>query len=159
MKKIYEVLHDLDIQFIEHKHKAVFTVEESKAVDRDIKEGQTKNLFLRNKKGNKHYLVIIASEKRADLKSLQLKLNESKLSFGSPERLMEHLGITPGSVSLCNLINNEKRDVIVIVDKDLWEGKSLACHPNTNDATIEIAQADVAKYLDWCGNELRIIEL
>lgn len=159
MKDIYKILKQLGIQYVKHEHPAVFTVEESKKIDLKMKGGKTKNLFLRNKKGDIHYLVTIEHEKKADLKDLRQKLGESKLSFASPERLKEHLGLTPGSVSLLGLINNADKKVIVVIDKDLWKNDVICCHPNTNTATLEIGRADLQKFFDWCGNEVLFLEL
>lgn len=160
MKDIYSVLHELGISYIKHDHPAVFTVEESEQVGyRSPIGGGTKNLFLRNKKGDQHYLVSVGHDKKVDLAGLRKKLNEAKLSFGSPERLRDKLGLTPGSVSLLGLVNNTERDVIVIIDKDLWENEVMCCHPNINTATLEIPHEGIEKFIKHCGNELRIMEL
>ena len=73
-----------------------------------------KNLFLRNKKGNRHYLVILPIEKEADLRRFVKAIGDDRLSFGSPERLAEHLGLTPGSVSPFGLLNNPSHSVQVV---------------------------------------------
>ena len=158
MKDIYEVLKALGIEYVRHDHAPVFTCEESAAIG-PPRPGDTKNLFLRNKNGDRCYLVSLGHEKKADLKTLKEKLGESKLSFGSPERLMQKLGLTPGSVSLLGLCNNAERDVIVILDADLWKNDVIACHPNLNTATLEIARTDLEKFIRHCGNEMRVMEL
>ncbi len=86
---------------------------------------QCKNLFLRNKKGDRHYLVVLEISKRADLKDLVKLVGDDRLSFGSPERLMAQLGLTPGSVSPFGLINDADGSVRVLVDVDL-KGASAA---------------------------------
>lgn len=160
MKDIYEILEKLNIPYKKHDHPPVFTTKES-AKFRFVSDGvgETKNLFLRNKKGDQHYLVTLGHEKKADLKELRKKLDESKLSFASPERMMEKLGLAPGSVTLLGLINNPEKDVIVILDQDLWEHEVIACHPNRNDATLEINRKDMDRFLEWCGHEVRILSL
>lgn len=160
MKDIYQVLDQLGIEYVRHNHPAVFTVAESKKIGfRSEKGGDTKNLFLRNKKGDVHYLVSIGHNKKADLADLRKKLGESKLSFASPERLMAKLGLTPGSVSLLGLINNAEHDVIVILDKELWGNPVICCHPNVNTATLEIKREDLQKFFEHCGNEVRVLAL
>lgn len=154
------VLKEFGIEFVRHDHPAVFTVAESEKIGfRSEKGGDTKNLFLRNKKGDVHYLVSIGHNKKADLADLRKKLGESKLSFASPERLLTKLGLTPGSVSLLGLINNAEHDVIVIIDKALWENEVICCHPNVNTATLEIKREDLEKFFKHCGNEVRVMEL
>ena len=159
MQDIYEVLDSLGLDYQKHEHHAVFTCEDSDGLFEEIEGGHIKNLFLRNKNGNQHYLVVVESSKTVDLKELRKYLGESKISFGSAERLMENLGVTPGSVSPLALINNEKKDIVVILDEGLLKYDILNCHPNINTATLGLKREDLLKFLDYCGHELRMIEL
>ena len=95
-----------------------------------------KNLFLRNQKGNRHYLVILTASKKADLRAVADQIGDGKLSFASPERLMTHLGLTPGSVSPFGLINDRDHAVRVVLDRDLKTAARVAFHPNINTATL-----------------------
>lgn len=158
MTDIYKILSDLDILFIRYDHPAVFTVKEAEDLGNTIPGGHIKNLFLRNRKGDKHYLVVIGVEKQVDLKKLGILLDE-KLSFASPERLMNFLGVTPGSVTILGLINDINKEVVVIIDTELSKYESLDCHPLINTATLVISQEGVAKFLEWRGNEVRYISL
>lgn len=156
---IYDVLDRLGIVYVKHEHPAVFTCEEAEPYYAKMKGGHSKNLFLRNKKGTKHYLVVIESSKKADLKKLENLLRESGLSFASPDRLMKYLGLTPGSVSPFGLINDLNKEVAVIVDKGLLVYDYLNYHPNINTATLEVGREDFEKFLEWCGNEVKFVEL
>jgi Ala-tRNA(Pro) deacylase len=156
---IYELLQKLDIPYIKHEHPAVYTCEEAEKYYKDIKGGKSKNLFLRNKKSDKFYLVIIESDKKLDLKKLGELLDESKLSFASSEQLMEHLGLAPGSVSPFGLVNNASKDVVVVIDSNLWKYDRLHYHPNTNTATLEISRDDFGKFLKWCGNKIIFLDI
>ena len=98
-----------------------------------------KNLFLRNKKGDRHYLVILGIDKQADLRHLVKVIGDDRLSFGSPERLQKYLGVTPGSVSPLGLIHDSARAVRVIVDSDLRTAERLIFHPNDNTASLTIS--------------------
>ena len=97
---------------------AVFTAEDASHWD-PIPGTQCKNLFLRNKKGDRHYLVVVEIGKRVDLKDLVKIVDDDRLSFGSPERLMAKLGLTPGSVSPFGLIHDSDASVRVLIDQDL----------------------------------------
>jgi Ala-tRNA(Pro) deacylase len=156
---IYKVLEELDIDYEKHEHPAVFTVEEAQKHDRGIDAGKTKNLFLRNKKGDKHYLLVVESTKKADLKKLARDLKENNLGFASPERLHKHLGLTPGSVSPFGLINDTKNHVHVLIDRELLTFKKLGFHPNINTATLAIRTEKFIKFLDWTGNLVSFIDL
>lgn len=159
MKNIYQVLDTLQIPYEKHEHPAVFTVEEAQQYDGQIDAGKSKNLFLRNKKGNVHYLVVVESSRKVDLKQLAETLHESTLSFASPERLLAHLELTPGSVSPFGLINNTDKSVRVIIDKGLMEHPTVAFHPNINTATLVIRTEDFKTFLDSTGNPVSYLQI
>ena len=158
-QKVYEALEKLDISFTRHKHPPVFTVEQAEQHWQDITGAHCKNLFLRNKKGNRHYLVIFESSKKVDLKALNNRLGEDRLSFASSERLMRYLGLETGAVSPFGLINDAQNEAQVIIDQDLRKAESVNFHPNVNTATIGISFADFEKFLSWCGNSVRYLQL
>ena len=96
---VYAALDALGIRYERHEHPPVFTSEEAAEHWGNIRGTPCKNLFLRNKKGNRHYLVVLEISKQADLKHIARLVSDDRLSFGSPERLMAELGLTPGSVT------------------------------------------------------------
>jgi Ala-tRNA(Pro) deacylase len=157
--KVYEVLNTLGVSFTRHEHPPVFTVEQAERHWTDISGAHCKNLFLRNKKGNHHYLVILPITKQADLRELNAMLKEDRLSFGSAERLQKYLGLEPGAVSPFGLINDSRKEVIVIVDQDLRGADRVNFHPNINTVTVGIETADFERFLAWTGNEVRFFEL
>lgn len=159
MKTIYDVLSELHISYEKHRHPAVFTVEEAEQYDKDFNAGKSKNLFLRNKKENTHYLLVAESTRKIDLKNLSSILNESKLSFASPERLLTHLGLTPGSVSPFGLINNADKSIRVLIDKGLLAHQNVGFHPNINTATLVITTEDFKKFLTSTGNKITYLDL
>ena len=148
-------LGELGINFSRHEHPAVATVEEARQHWADIDATHCKNLFLRNQKGNRHYLVVLTASKTADLKGVADQIGDGKLSFASPERLMTHLGLTPGSVSPFGLINDRAHAVRVVLDRDLKAASRLSFHPNINTVTFTVAAADFARFLDACGNPVQ----
>lgn len=158
-KSIYTVLDDLGIQYTEVKHPALFTSAEGEAYWKDIPGIKTKNLFLRNRKGNVHYLAIVPVEKRVDLKRLAKELGEVQLGFASPERLLKHLGLTPGSVTPFGLINDTDHSVRVLLDKQVAQAEEQAFHPNINTATLCLKTRDLLKFLDWTGCSVQTVEL
>ncbi|MFA6422175.1 MAG: prolyl-tRNA synthetase associated domain-containing protein [Candidatus Buchananbacteria bacterium] len=158
MKDIYQILNDLEIEYQKIDHPAVFTVEEAKKYDTPG-VGHCKNLFLRNKKGDKHYLFVLPSEKRVDFKKLSETLNEDRLSFASDERLQKYLGLTAGSVSPFGIINDENNEVVVVLDQELFNEEKLGFHPNINTATLIINSDDLKKFIDKIGNKVLQIEI
>ena len=156
---VLAALDALGIQYTLFEHPPVFTAEEAAAHWGHIPGVAVKNLFLRNKKGDRHYLVILGIEKQADLRRLVHIIGDDRLSFGSPERLMTHLGVTPGGVSPLGLINDAAHAVRVIVDSDLRSAGQLIFHPNDNTASLTITGGDFVRFLESRGNSVRWIQL
>jgi Ala-tRNA(Pro) deacylase len=158
MNSVYEVLDGLGIEYEKIEHEPVFTVEEADKVEGLIDGAQCKNLFLRDQKGKKHFLVIAEAHERVDLSGLGKKLGE-KLSFASPERLKKYLGLEPGSVSVFGVINDEKKEVKVFISNTLLKYEKISFHPNVNSATLVISREDFKKFLSESGNEFEFIDL
>jgi Ala-tRNA(Pro) deacylase len=157
--RVYETLDALGIQYERYEHPPVFTGEEAALHWSAIPGTQVKNLFLRNKKGDRHYLAILEIHKQADLKRLVKLVGDDRFSFASAERLMAHLGVTPGSVSPFGLINDESRTVMVMVDEDLRRAERLIVHPNINTASVTISGEDLERFLASRGNVVKWIRI
>jgi Ala-tRNA(Pro) deacylase len=156
---VYATLDALGISYDTVEHPAVFTAEEAALHWADLPATKVKNLFLRNKKGDRHYLVILELSKHADLRRLVRIVGDDRLSFGSPERLMANLGLTPGSVSPFGLIHDVKHAVRVIVDDDLRRAERLIFHPNINTASLTISVKDFERFLASVGNTVKWVSL
>jgi len=156
---VFDSLDAMGIAYRTYEHPPVFNTEDVEKYWRDIPAAPVKNLFLRNKKGNRHYLVIAGVEKRVDLQKLVKLLGDDRLSFGSADRLMEKLGLTPGSVSPFGLLKDASRDVQVIIDADLRAAERLIFHPNINTWSLTISFADLEKFLATRPNRVRFVEL
>lgn len=158
-RKVLATLESLGIAYVRHEHPPVATVEEAEKHWGGLRGTHCKNLFLRNYKGDHHYLVIAPVTRGIDLKRLNVELGEDRLSFASAERLKRWLGVEPGSVSPFGLINDETHQVRVVCDLALRTSVRLGFHPNVNTATLEIPLADFERFLAFCGNPVRWLEL
>jgi len=156
---VYAALDALGVSYERYEHPPVFNAEDASKYWDPIDGTQCKNLFLRNKKGDRHYLVILEISKRADLKDLVKVVGDDRLSFGSPERLMTHLGLTPGSVSPFGLLNDAAASVRVIIDADLRGKDRLIFHPNINTGSVVVSWTDLEKFLATRKNTVRLISL
>jgi Ala-tRNA(Pro) deacylase len=157
-QRVYDTLNKLGISFVRYEHEPVFTMEDLDKVG--IKDAMhCKNLFTRNRKGDEHYLVIVGSSKRVDLKSLSRQIGSTPLSFASEERLWQYLGLKTGAVSLFGLLNDQDKSVRVLIDQDLVGLDKLCMHPNANTATIEISYHDLERFLQWSQNEVRQVQV
>ncbi len=157
---VYKTLDMLSIPYYRLTHSAVNTIAElDKYNINDDNIVHCKNLFLRNSKGDKHYLVITEPDKRTNTRSLARQIKSTRLSFASPERLQKYLGLDPGSVSPFGLINDKNKDVEVLIDKDLDTRQKITFHPNINTASVTISYSDFQKYIKWCGNKITYVDV
>ena len=145
------------IAYARHDHPAVYTVEEADQLVPDLPGAKTKNLFLRDDKGKRHFLVLVPSDKRVNLKALKGVLGVKRISFGSPERLKKHLGIEPGAVSLLAVYNDGAHKVEVVMDQDLWETDTFLFHPLVNTSTLVIKKRDIEHFMEATGHDLKIV--
>jgi Ala-tRNA(Pro) deacylase len=156
---IYAFLDSHGISYERHDHAPVFTVDDVQRLLRPLGGTQTKNLFLRDEKGRRHFLVVVGHDKQVDLRRLSATIGSTKLSFGSPDRLKKHLGIDPGSVSLLALINDPAHTVEVCLDREVWNTNSLCCHPLVNTATLVVPREGLERFLEATGHRYQVIEV
>jgi len=159
MADIFEFLNLQGIAYERHDHPAVFTCEEAERLVPPLPAAHTKNLFLRDKKGERHCLVVVGYDKQVDLKGLSATIDWTKLSFGSPDRLKRYLGIEPGSVSMLALVNDSAAEVAVFIDEDLWQAEAFQCHPLVNTATLVISRTGIEKFLEATGHAYQLISV
>ena len=157
--KLYQLLAELNISYEYIEHPEAPTIEIAKQYWAGHEARHCKNLFFRNHKGNKHYLVLLDCDKNMDIHRIEKLLGQGKLSFASPERLLKHLGLTPGSVTPFGLINNTNHDVIVFIDSTLKEAEKVSFHPCINTASLIIKREDLIRFLDYCQNPYQWIDL
>lgn len=158
-QQVYDYLNKLNISFEYYEHPEAPTIEIASKFYRG--EGTTlcKNLFFRNHKGNRHYLVIMKSTSQMDIHAIEKQLHQGKLSFASPERMMKYLGVKPGSVSLFTLVNDVNHEVTLFVDANLMNAEKVAFHPNDNRASLVISNADMIKFIENIGNNYEVLKI
>lgn len=136
----------LGIAHVTHRHRPVFTVDEGRDLKAAIPGGHTKNLFLKDKKGA-IFLICAISDTAIDLNATSKLIASGRFSFGSAERLVEYLGVEPGSVTLFAIINDPDRKVTLVLDEALFALNPVNFHPLKNDATTAISPADMLKFV------------
>lgn len=157
--KVYALLKELSIRFDYYEHPEAPTVEIAAQYWKDIDAAHCKNLFFRNHKGNKHYLVILHYQYVLHIKDLEARLRQGKLSFASEERMAKYLGLKPGSVSPFGLMYDSEKHTHMFIDEQLKKYDRISFHPNINTASLVISFADFMKYLDYTGNAYEFIKL
>lgn len=159
MDRLFKFLKEHNISYERHDHPPVFTVEESRRLVPPLPGAKTKNLFLRDNKGKRYFLVVMDSKKRIDLKGMQYQLNVGRLSFGSPELLEQCLGVTPGAVSLFAVVNDATHTVEVLMDRALSTSSSFQFHPLENTSTLVISKKNLMRFLTLTGHQVRFINI
>ena len=157
--EVYQILNELDINFEYYEHPAAPTVEEASKYWEGIESSHCKNLFFRNHKGNRHYLIIMEYTNTLNIHDLEKRLKQGKLSFASDRRMMKYLLTRPGSVSPFGLINDKENHVHLFLDEKLSSAAKLSFHPNLNTASLVIKNSDFIRFLQWTGNSYEFVDL
>jgi Ala-tRNA(Pro) deacylase len=149
--------HRIPSQHFEHE--AVMTCEEAAKLP-PMPGTPTKNLFLRDEKGKRHFLVVVPHDKQVKLRALEPLFGCRRLGFASPERLKKYLGLEPGSVTILGLVNDAGHHVELFIDADLWkDAEALQCHPLRNTATLVIPREGIERFLAATGHQLQVTAL
>ena len=157
--ELYDILNNLEIEFEYNEHPPAPTIEEAKKYWKDLEATHCKNIFFRNHKGNRHYLVILEHTQILDIHDLEKRLKQGKLSFSSEKRMVKYLGLKPGSVSPFGLINDKENHVNLFLDENLKNSKKISFHPNLNTASLVINFRDFEKFVIWSGNSYEYLKL
>lgn len=159
-EKVLNKLKELNINYKEIEHTPVYTIEDMDNLGNIFENAKIcKNLFVRDQKGKKHFLVVLPEEKRAPLADIATKIGSTKLSFASEERLMKYLKLEPGSVTPLSVINDETNEVEVVFDEDLKKEEMLGVHPCVNTSTILLTPDSLEKYVTANNNKLKYIKI
>lgn len=150
-------LQSVGVEAETYDHPAVFRVEEGEAIKQAIPGAHTKNLFLKDAKGQ---LWLISAEGHAaiDLKRLHPVIGSARLSFGNADLMAETLGVTPGSVTAFGLVNDKARRVRFVLDRTLAEAEQVNFHPLTNTATTTVSQLGFRRFLAAIGVEPLVVD-
>lgn len=157
-QELFAVFEELGIETRTIEHAPVFTVEEAKTVRDDLPGGHSKNLFLRNKKGEM-WLVTCFEDRKIDLKALGAALGAGRVSFGSPDRLRTHLGVEPGAVTPFAVINDREGKVKFVLDQGMQQSDPLNFHPLVNTMTTAISPSDLIRFLEAQDHAPAFIDL
>ena len=157
--EVYRILDDLSVSFDYCEHPPTPTIEEARLYWNDKETTYCKNLFFRNHKGNRHYLVVLECSCDLKIHDLEKHLKQGKISFASEHRMMKYLGLRPGSVSPFGLINDPDHHVHVFFDSRLRQARKISFHPNDNRASLILSAADFWRYMDQTKNGYEFMDL
>jgi Ala-tRNA(Pro) deacylase len=142
-----------------HHHPPVFTVAEAQALRGSLPGGHCKSLFLRDRDGG-FWLAVLQEDRRVSVNALARALAAPRVSFASPEELMQHLGVIPGAVTPFGLINDIDRRVTPVLDAAMLRDHALLnFHPLDNTMTTAVTPNDLQRFIAACGHTPRLVEL
>lgn len=156
---IFRFLEENGIDYERSDHPAVFTCEEADRLVPPMEGEKIKNLFVRDKKGRRHFLLVVGYEKIVDLKSLSSLMGISSLTMASPDRLKRYLGVDPGSVTILAVINDTEKKVEVVFDRALWHSQSFLCHPLINTSTLVISKEGIRRFFELTGHGVIVLDV
>ena len=159
IEKVHKFLEDHGIEYETHYHPPLPTIELALEYWKDIDSTHCKNLFFRNHKGNRHYLVVFECHNQMAIHQIEKMLKQGKLSFASEQRMEKYLGLKPGSVSPFGLINDTNKEVKLFLDKNLQDAQLLSFHPNDNTASLVVKNSDFINFLSHWGGEYEFLDL
>jgi Ala-tRNA(Pro) deacylase len=146
-------LAELGMKTSIHRHPAVYTVEQSKALRGELPGAHIKNLFVRDKKRN-FWLLTVLEERQLDMKALKDRLNASgNLSFASPEYLHDILGVEAGAVTPLAVMNDRAGVVKAVLDAAITKADLVNVHPLHNEATLSMIPSDLVRFMEDCGHK------
>ena len=158
--RCYDLLDQLGVEFQRIDHEAAMTMEACEEIDKVLDATICKNLLLCNRQSTAFYLLMIPGEKHFKTSVFSKLIGSSRLSFAPPEYMERFLDITPGSVSVLGLMNDQEKHVELIIDADVLKGEYFGCHPCINTSSLRIRTADLMeKILPAMGHAPRILEL
>lgn len=152
-------LSESGVAFERYDHPPVATCEEAARHLKGVAGAGSKNLFLRDKRGDRHFLVTVREENRVDLVKLSEVFGEGRLSFASSERLERYLGVKPGAVTILALVNDSAGHVTAFIDRGLVEADLMQCHPMENTSTVVMCPSDILRYLSGHGRKVTVIDV
>ncbi len=156
-ERLLKALADLGLKTSTLHHEAVFRVGEGDDIKSQLPGAHTKNLFLKDDKGQL-WLISAEQSTQINLKTLPKVIGSGRLSFGSEERLYNALGVRPGSVTALGLINDAGQKVKFVLDKALYDADIVNFHPLTNTATTALSQSDFRTFITSLGRKLAVVD-
>ena len=158
--RVYDLLDSLDISYQRIDHEAAMTMEACAAVDEALEATICKNLLLCNRQNTDFYLLLIPGDKPFKTKELSHQIGSSRLSFAAPEYMEQFLDITPGSLSILGLMNDQDMRVQLLIDEDVLKGEYIGCHPCINTSSLRLRTTDlVEKIIPAMGHAPRLVNL
>ena len=159
MTNVEEFLKSNQIEYILHKHPPVYTCEEAKKHCKDIPGLACKNLLIKDKQNEQHFLVTLPADKRFDFKKFSEIVGIKKSTLANNEALKEKIGLEAGAISPFGLLNDQRQEIKFYLDKKVYNATIVSSHPNVNTASLELSKDAFRKFLKTIKHKVNIVDL
>ena len=156
----YDLLDQLGIDFYRLDHEPAMTMEICAAIDQSLGALICKNLLLCNRQCTSFYMLMMPGDKIFKTKDLSAQIGSSRLSFADSKYMEEFLDITPGSLSILGLMNDQENRIQLLIDEEVLQSEFVGCHPCINTSSLRMRIADLKeKLIPALGHEPIIVQL
>ena len=158
IEKVTNYLDSIGVSYELLRHEAVVTTEESRAVVHVDNCASCKSLYVKDKKSDNYYMVVLPFDKRANMRGLAAYVGCAKFEFATEEKLYEDLQVHRGSVSPYAFLNEKTTySAKLLIDVDVWNAEKIKFHPCDNTATVVVSGADFKKFVQSIGKEVVLV--
>ena len=163
--RVTDFLEANGIDFELYRHPPLPTIEKALEYWKNLSATHCKNLFMRNHKGNRHYLISFECHKNLDIHTLEHGVHPGSVT---PFGLIEDMGLAvpaPDSTAEKPMFTDVRQDVSVrelfanghrvkfFVDEDLKMSERISFHPCDNTASVIVSREGFLKFLSLWGGE------
>ena len=142
-ERCYALLDSLGVEYARVDHEHADTIEACHEIEKLLGCEICKNLFLTNRQMTELWLLLMPGEKPFKTRILSKQIGTARLSFATPEQMLQGLGLTPGSVSVLGLLNDRDKRVHLLIDRDLLKQEYVGVHPCINTSTLKLSVQDL----------------
>ena len=159
-ERCYDLLERLGVPFARVDHAHADTIEACHEIEKTLGCEICKNLLLTNRQMTELWLLLMPGDKPFKTKLLSKQIGSARLSFATPEQMLDVLDITPGSVSVLGLMNDRENRVRLLIDRDLLKQEAIGMHPCLNSSSLRVSTSDLLeKIIPAMGHAPTFVDL
>lgn len=156
--KVTTYLDSIGVSYQLLRHPAVVTTEESKQIIHVADCMSCKSLYVKDKKSDNYYMVVLPADKRAEMRGLASYVGCAKFEFATEAKLWEDLQVHRGSVSPFAYLNERSTySATLLIDAEVWNASKVKFHPCDNTATVVLAGSDLHKFIESIGKKVIVV--
>ena len=159
ISKVTNYLDSIGVSYELLRHEAVVTTEDSARIVHVEGCMSCKSLYVKDKKSDNFYMVVLPAYKRADMRGLASYVGTSKFEFATEDKLFCDLHVHRGSVSPFAFLNEgPKYSAPLLIDEDVWNAEKVKFHPCDNTATVVLSGNDLKVFLESIKKQVIVVK-